>query len=52
MSPSDQFIESMIGVIGDLLTGFLSGIISIFLDGLLQPVVDQIATGFGFGGTA
>jgi hypothetical protein len=42
----------MIGVIGDLLLGFLSGIIGIFLDGLLQPVVDQMATAFGFGGAA
>lgn len=52
MSPGDQFIEAMIGVIGDLLTGFLGGIIGIFLDGLLQPVVDQLATFLGFGGTA
>lgn len=52
MSPGDQFIEAMIGVIGDLLLGFLSGIIGIFLDSMLQPVVDQLATAFGFGAAA
>ena len=52
MSPGDQFVEAMIGVIGDLLLGFLSGIIGVFLDSLFQPVVSQLATALGFGAPA
>ena len=52
MSPGDQFIEAMIGVISDLLLGFFAGIIGIFLDSMLHPVVSQLATALGIGAPA
>ncbi len=47
MSPGDQFVSALFEGFSDVIVGFLNGIIGLFLDIFVGPVLAQIAAFFG-----